>query len=128
MRVQASIQLLFKTSGTERLQWWRSRRHLCSSTDGGASFGSQSHSPPGRRRCRGHRPYCLAALHPSCQEGNAPAPLACAWGGSWLLEKPPNAEQAQRRCISLIFVLVSMSSHFSACDKLCRKSLEVLAR
>lgn len=93
MRVWASGirtgQWLFKTSGTEHLRCWRSRLHPCSSTDGCVFFCSQSHSPPGQRRCRGHRPCSLAALRPAFLGGSSPAPSACPWGGSWLVGTPP---------------------------------------
>lgn len=94
MRVWASGvrtgQLLFKTSGTEHLRC--SRLRPCSSTDGCVFFGSQSHSPPGRRRCRGHRPYSPAALRPAFLGGSAPVPSASAEGGSWPVGKPPKKE------------------------------------
>lgn len=79
---------LFKTSGTV-LQCEHYHLHPCSGTDVGVSFCSQNHSLPGRRRCRGHRPYFLTAPPLVCLGGSAPAPSACLWGGSWLVGKPP---------------------------------------
>lgn len=84
---------LFKTSGTEHPQCWRSRLHPCSSNDGCAFSCSQSHTPPGQRRCRGHRPCCPAAQHLFFLGGTFPAPSACSWGGSYLVETPPNGEK-----------------------------------
>lgn len=91
MRVWASTirtgLWLFKMFGTEHLRC--SRLHPCSNTDGCVFFCSQSHSPPGRHRCRGHRPYFLAALPPAFLGGSAPAPSASAWEESWLVGTPP---------------------------------------
>lgn len=81
---------LFRTSGTERPLCWHSRLHPCSSNDGCASFCSQSHTPPGQRRCRGRRPCRLAARRLSFLGGTVLAPSVCSWGGSSLVETPPN--------------------------------------
>lgn len=89
-------QLWFKTSGTEHLQCWHSRLHPCSSAGGCVFFCSQGYSPPGRRRCRGHRPYSLAALLPSSLGGSSLAPSACAAGGSWLVGTPPNGNNRKQ--------------------------------
>lgn len=91
-----------KTSGTGHLQRWRSHLHPCSSDAGSVSFCSQSHSPPGRRRCRGRRPYLQAPLQSSLRGGSAPALSACASGGSWLEGTPPegNHSRSEYCCVS----------------------------
>lgn len=68
----------FKMCGTGRPQRWRSHLPPCSSAGGRVFYGSECHSPPGRHRCRGHRPFSLADLPPSLLAGSAPALLICA--------------------------------------------------
>lgn len=86
--------LWFKMFGTEHLQ--SSHPPPCSSPDGGIFYGSWSHSPPGRRRYKGRRPCCQAALPPAFQGGSAPAPSASAWGGSWPLGTPPGGKDQKQ--------------------------------
>lgn len=80
--------------GTEHLQC--SRLHPCSNTDGCVFSCSQSHSPPGRHRCRGLHPCCPAARPPAFLGGRAPAPLASAWEESWLVGTPPEGNNQKQ--------------------------------
>ena len=86
----------FKRSGTAPLHLGRCRHppphSRCAS---GAGAPGPGRSPPGQRRCTGHRPWRQAHLVCLSQAGSVQAPSACLGGGSSLLERPPRSDRGR---------------------------------